>query len=168
MAPRLIEIMRCHDTSVPSPHKSAVRTMAENFFVEQLSWLADDWRQHDCRIITNRIDQGVPNMSSTRSTTWVRNNLTESELKELDENYPSLETIESMLAEAIENGAKTTITWDRKAECYVAYLNQGDYACSGRSGATLDALVIALYKLVLCDWDLSAHASPGRSKYTRG
>lgn len=168
VAPRLIEIMRCHDTSVPSPHKSAVRTMADNFFVEQLSWLADDWRQHDCKVITNRINQGASKMPNSTKTIWVKNNLSDTELQELDDSYPNLETIESMLSEAIEHGAKLTITWDRKAECYVCYLNQGDYACSGRSGSTLDALVIALYKLVLCDWQLSKHAKSSNGGYTRG
>lgn len=104
---------------------------------------------------------------SSNQKTFVMNNLTDEQLKALDDDYPKFDAVSDTLEKAIDEHDVSIALRAQKDGGFVAYVNQGNYAVSGRSGGAWDALVVALFKLTSLGYDLSSgQASTKRT--TRG
>jgi len=111
--------------------------------------------------------EGYRPMSTYRST-FVMNNLDDDQKQALDDNYPTLDQIDDMFTSAVyEHGCTITARLD-KSGAIVVFLNQNEYAVSGYSPTLMDALVIALYKLQLANFDLASMAKPAKPVIRRG
>lgn len=111
------------------------------------------------------------------SMKWVINNLSASQLKDLDERYPDAETILQFLLECSDSGLDVKTSWDTFSGCYSANAigawedtpNSG-YAASGRSARDVhDALAVVWYKLVIvAAGDLSSVLDEDQAENLRG
>lgn len=99
---------------------------------------------------------------------WVLNNLSKSELQDLDENPPQGNEVVLWVNEMIESGWRVSAKWDDRSKSVQVTFVQSDYAFpnagyafSSRSDDYYDCLTICWYKFVkvaaglLSDFDVS-------------
>lgn len=134
-------------------------------------WLPDGHKAHLTKLANKWLyNNNMKRMHKlmNKQTIWVLNNLNELQMAELDANYPDAERLDSMLEEACQNDITFAIKYDYKGMCHIAFANQGEYACSGRSDSVLDALIIVTYKVVVANFDLSSQVLESKPKFKRG
>jgi hypothetical protein len=121
-----------------------------------LHWYPIEQLQSDLRKLSKYYtNEEIRDMA--KDTIWVKNNLTDAEIQDLDSEYPSPDAINAMIETSIEFDCNVVIRANNNGG-YITFINQGDYAVSGRSATAFDSLVIALYKLQLCEFNLGLHA----------
>lgn len=144
-------------------------------FRHVVGWLPDDMKALDLRKLNSRLKRyhkltiiNLKDLENMSTKNWVMNNLTREQESALDAEYPTDETLAVWLDEMLRKDSSVALTYDVKNKLYVTYINQGDYALSGRSDNPLDSLVVALYKALLCNWSLSTASVESSNRPRRG
>lgn len=129
------------------------------------SWYPHDMLVSDCRKFTRRMNpEGIVKMAKKQQ--FVYNNLSKDELKILDKEYPTVDTVDEWFQQGIAEGMNFAIRAEQNGG-FIAFCNQGEYATTGRSSTPFDAVVIVLFKARQCGWQLSSAATE-RANNLRG
>lgn len=159
--PKILWIMAHRLESTP--------TLAQAYYLQSIDfalfWFPQDMSDLDCRKLNRRYsNKGLDDM--TKQTTFVMNNLTKEQLKNLDTEYPTIGQVDSLVCQAVEKGFNFAIRANKDGG-YIVFANQENFTTVGRSSSPYDALVIATYKAALCDFNLSI-AEDEQPKTQRG